>query len=202
MVEHQAFNLLVLGSNPSECTLFFYFGRKDICGKTPIKKGKNMFLDGRTEGFAGIPRELLSKDWTRKEIRQYVIAVDPTLQTSRMGYPLPNGKFGTLKYPMFGHIPVWSWINHGNLNGFLVEVYRDCKQYNPNNPYMISTWLELDENLVIDVLEATTLDLQMPSSSPWWNESHRLSTDISACAEMLKYLMEGYKLFYTYDIEM
>lgn len=127
MVEHQAFNLLVLGSNPSECTLFFYFGRKDICGKTPIKKGKNMFLDGRTEGFAGIPRELLSKDWTKKEIRQYVIAVDPSLQTSRMGYPLPNGKFTTLEYPIFGHIPVWSWINHGNLNGFLVAVYQDCK---------------------------------------------------------------------------
>lgn len=67
---------------------------------------------------------------------------------------------------------------------------------------MISTWLEIDENLVIDVLEATTFDLQLPSTSPWWNESHRLSTDITACAEMLKYLMEGYKLFYTYDIEM
>lgn len=161
------------------------------------------FLDGRTESFQGAPQELLSKDWTAKEIRQYVIAVDPSLQTSRMGYPLPNGKFAkNMQYPIFGHIPVWSWINHGNLNGFMVEIYRDCKQYNPNNPYMISTWLELDEGLVVDVLEATTLDLQMPSSSPWWNESHRLPADITACAEMLKYLMEGYKLFYTYDIDL
>lgn len=162
-----------------------------------------MFLDGRTESFMGAPHELLSKDWTAKEIRQYVIAVDPSLQTNGMGYPLPNGRFAkTREYPIFGHIPVWSWINHGNLNGFMVATYRDCKQYNPNNPYMITTWLQLDENIIVDVLEATALDLQMPSNSPWWNESHRLSTDISACAEMLKYWREGYKLFYTYDIQM
>jgi len=80
-------------------------------------------------------------DWDDKEIRGYLVAVPPEAPMSKLETPLPAGG----EYPSFGYQILYGWLNHGNLQGKMIELYKKSRFYNPNNQYMIVTWVELDK---------------------------------------------------------
>ena len=140
---------------------------------------------------------LLAKGWTEpREIHQFLIAVSPESKLSSTGYPLPNGDF----YPSFGHKVVYGWLNHGNLQGAMIDLYKNDAHYNLNNPFMLSTWLDLDIYSINKIAMDVAMDLQLPSESLFWNASTRLVNEDLTAMELAKDMIaQGFKVFYTCD---
>lgn len=143
---------------------------------------------------------LLAKEWTEpREIRQFLIAVSPENKLSSSGYPLPNGNF----YPTFGHKVVYGWLNHGNLQGAMIDLYKKDAHYNGNNEYMLATWLELDMYSINKIAMDVAMDLQLPSKSLYWNASTRLVDEDLTAMELAKDMIaQGFKVFYTCDYNL
>jgi hypothetical protein len=159
----------------------------------------NKLHDNLRHGFQTVDEieYLLAKGWTEsREIHQFLIAVSPESELSLEGYPLPNGDF----YPSFGHKVIYGWLNHGNLQGAMIELYKKNAHYNPNNEYMLATWLELDIDSVEEIERNVALDLQIPSKSVFWNVSTRLLDEDLTAMELAKNMIaQGFKVFYTCD---
>lgn len=159
----------------------------------------NKLHDNLRHGFHTVDEieYLLAKEWTEpREIHQFLIAVSPESKLSSAGYPLPNGD----SYPSFGHKVFYGWLNHGNLQGAMIELYKKNAHYNPNNSYMLATWLELDIDAVEEIERDVALDLQIPNKSIFWNASTRLlEEDLTAMNLAKDILHKEFKVFYTCD---
>ena len=138
-------------------------------------------------------------DWDDKEIRGYLVAVPPGAPISKWETPLPSGG----EYPSFGYQILYGWLNHGNLQGKMIEIYRKSKFYNPNNKHMIVTWVELDQYHLDDIAMEVAMDLQKENESHFWNKSYRMVNEDLAAMELAKQAVgEGYRIFYTCDTQM
>lgn len=138
-------------------------------------------------------------DWDDKEIRGYLVAVPPGAPISKWETPLPSGG----EYPSFGYQILYGWLNHGNLQGKMIEIYRKSKFYNPNNKHMIVTWVELDQYHLDDIAMEVAMDLQKENESHFWNKSFRMVNEDLTAMELAKQAVgEGYRIFYTCDTQM
>ena len=139
------------------------------------------------------------KDWKAKEIRGYLLAVPENAPMNKWGNPLPSGG----EYPSFGHQILYGWLNHGNLQGKMVELYKRHPAYNPNNPMMIATWVELDQYDLDEISNEVILDLQKENETYLWGKSFRMvNEDLKAMQMATQAIGEGYRIFYTCDTEM
>lgn len=138
-------------------------------------------------------------DWETKEIRGYLIAVPANAPMSKWQTPLPVGD----AYPSFGHQILYGWLNHGNLQGKMVELYKKSRFYNPNNNLMIVTWVELDQYDLEEIANEVAMDLQKENESHFWNKSYRMVNEDLTAMELAKQAVgEGYRIFYTCDTHM
>jgi hypothetical protein len=138
-------------------------------------------------------------DWEDKEIRQYLIAMPPGAPMSKWETPLPSGG----EYPSFGYQILYGWLNHGNLQGKMIELYEKSKFYNPNNKHMIVTWVELNRFDLEEIATEVAMDLQKENESYFWNKSYRMvNEDLSAMELAKQAVEEGYRIFYTCDTQM
>jgi len=138
-------------------------------------------------------------DWDDKEIRGYLVAVPPEAPMSKLETPLPAGG----EYPSFGYQILYGWLNHGNLQGKMIELYKKSRFYNPNNQYMIVTWVELDKYDLDEIAMEVAMDLQKENESHFWNKSYRMvNEDLSAMELAKQAVEEGYRIFYTCDTQM
>ena len=138
-------------------------------------------------------------EWDDKEIRGYLIATPPNAPMSKWETPLPSGG----EYPSFGYQILYGWLNHGNLQGKMIEIYRKSKFYNPNNKHMIVTWVELDQYHLDDIAMEVAMDLQKENESHFWNKSYRMVNEDLRAMELAKQAVgEGYRIFYTCDTQM
>lgn len=138
-------------------------------------------------------------DWEDKEIRAYLVAVPEGAPMSTWETPLPAGG----EYPSFGYQILYGWLDHGNLQGKMVEIYKKSKHYNPANNHMIVTWLELDQYDINDIATEVAMDLQQDSESFFWNKSYRMvEEDLTAMNLAKQAVGEGYRIFYTCDTRL
>jgi hypothetical protein len=138
-------------------------------------------------------------EWDDKEIRGYLVAVPPGAPISKWETPLPSGG----EYPSFGYQILYGWLNHGNLQGKMIEIYQKSKFYNPNNKHMIVTWVELDQYNLDNIAMDVAMDLQKENESHFWNKSYRMVNEDLSAMELAKQAVgEGYRIFYTCDTQM
>jgi hypothetical protein len=138
-------------------------------------------------------------DWENKEIRAYIIAVPEGAPMSKWETPLPVGG----EYPSFGYEILYGWLNHGNLQGKMVEIYKKSQNYNPMNNHMIVTWLELDRYDLDEIATEVAMDMQQDSESLFWNRSYRMVNEDLTAMELAKKAVEkGYRIFYTCDTNL
>lgn len=138
-------------------------------------------------------------EWDDKEIRGYLVAVPPGAPISKWETPLPSGG----EYPSFGYQILYGWLNHGNLQGKMIEIYRKSKFYNPNNKHMIVTWVELNQFDLEEIANEVAMDLQKENESHFWNKSFRMVNEDLTAMELAKQAVgEGYRIFYTCDTQM
>jgi len=138
-------------------------------------------------------------EWDDKEIRGYLVAVPDNAPMSRWETPLPSGG----EYPSFGYQILYGWLNHGNLQGKMIEIYQKSKFYNPNNKHMIVTWVELNRFDLEEIAMEVAMDLQKENESHFWNKSYRMvNEDLSAMELAKQAVEEGYRIFYTCDTQM
>jgi hypothetical protein len=138
-------------------------------------------------------------EWDDKEIRGYLVAVPDNAPMSKWETPLPSGG----EYPSFGYQILYGWLNHGNLQGKMIEIYQKSKFYNPNNKHMIVTWVELDQYDLDNIAMDVAMDLQKENESHFWNKSFRMvNEDLSAMELAKQAVEEGYRIFYTCDTQM
>ena len=138
-------------------------------------------------------------EWDDKEIRGYLVAVPPGAPMSKWETPLPSGG----EYPSFGYQILYGWLNHGNLQGKMIEIYRKSKFYNPNNKHMIVTWVELNQFDLEEIANEVAMDLQKENESHFWNKSFRMVNEDLTAMELAKQAVgEGYRIFYTCDTQM
>jgi hypothetical protein len=138
-------------------------------------------------------------EWEDKEIRGYLVAVPPGAPISKWETPLPSGG----EYPSFGYQILYGWLNHGNLQGKMIEIYQKSKFYNPNNKHMIVTWVELNQFDLEEIANEVAMDLQKENESHFWQKSYRMVNEDLAAMELAKQAVgEGYRIFYTCDTQM
>ncbi len=138
-------------------------------------------------------------EWDDKEIRGYLVAVPPGAPISKWETPLPSGG----EYPSFGYQILYGWLNHGNLQGKMIEIYQKSKFYNPNNKHMIVTWVELNQFDLEEIAMDVAMDLQKENESHFWNKSFRMVNEDLSAMELAKQAVgEGYRIFYTCDTQM
>jgi len=138
-------------------------------------------------------------EWDDKEIRGYLVAVPPGAPISKWETPLPSGG----EYPSFGYQILYGWLNHGNIQGKMIEIYQKSKFYNPNNKHMLVTWVELNQFDLEEIATEVAMDLQRESESHFWEKSYRMVNEDLAAMELAKQAVgEGYRIFYTCDTQM